>query len=213
MWVARRAEMHALMFRLKRAFHRSLAHVRPLIADFGLTPARFDMLKVIDSGSSSGFILQSWIRRALGVSRATVSRMLKSLEALGFVVRTPDLDKRERRVALTKEGRRRFDEAASDLIVSGAIDLSFAGALTRTPDWPQRHEHAAQALERLDAIRAGFRDGADDYVYRISSWFCPDHPTQRPLGPAFDDVIEADAFAGICIRGLLIRQRLAASRL
>src|SRR5207247_2419421 len=79
--------MHAIMFRLKRAFHRSLAHVRPLIGEFGLTPARFDMMKTIRDASSGGFIFQSFIRRALGVSAATVSRMLKSLEELGFVVR------------------------------------------------------------------------------------------------------------------------------
>src|SRR5436309_4765514 len=130
------AHMHALMFRLKRAFHRSLAHVRPLIAEFGLTPARFDMMKTIRDASSGGFIFQSYIRRALGVSAATVSRMLKSLEELGFVVRRPhSCDKREREVAFTEEGRRRFEAAVSALFVSRAKDLSFAGAITHTPDW------------------------------------------------------------------------------
>lgn len=206
--------MHALLFRLKRAFHSSLAHVRPLIADFGLTPARFDMMKTIRDGSSNGTILQSSIRRILGVSAATVSRMLKSLEALGFVVRSPDQDdKRERNVALTEAGRRRFEAAASDLILSGAMDISFAGGLTRTPQWPDRGEHAAQVLDRLDAIREGFRDGADDYLYRVTRWFCPDHHTQRPLGPRFQDEIEAAAFEGICIRDMLLRYYLSTSRL
>lgn len=204
--------MHALLFRLKRAFQRSLAHVRPLIADFGLTPARFDMMKTIAHGGTDS-ILQSSIRRVLGVSAPTVSRMLKSLEGLGFVVRTPaGFDKRERHVALTEEGRRRFDAAASELIVSGAMDISFAGALTRTPDWLDRQEHATQVLDRLDAIREGFRDGAEIYLYRISRWFCDDHPTQRPLGPRFDDEIEADDCEGICIRGKLLRRQLAYSR-
>ncbi len=201
--------MHALLFRLKRAFHRSLAHVRPLIAEFGLTPARFDMMKVIQDGSSGHFVRQSSIRRALGVSAPTVSRMLKSLETLGLVVRMAYCDKRERLVALTDEGRRRFDAAVLELLLSGAMDLSFAGALTSTDDWPHREEHARQALARLDSIREGFRDRAEDYLYRVTRWFCPGHFTQRRPDGAFYEKIEADDCAGIDITDRLMRDPLA----
>ena len=200
------------MFRLKRAFHRSLAHVRPLIGAFGLTPARFDMMKAIrDASFPDGFIFQSWIRRALGVTAATVSRMLKSLEEIGFVVRKEySCDKRERLVGLTEEGRRRFDAAVSELIVSGAMDLSFAGAVTSTPDWPEREEQAAQALERIDSVREAFRDVADDYLYRVTPWFCPGHPTQRDVHPRIYDQMEALDCTESALQGYLIRVQLGA---
>ncbi len=167
-------------------------------------------MKVVRDGG--GAVLQSALRKALGVSAATVSRMLKSLEALGLVVRAPSTDKRERDVVLTEEGRRRFDDATSELIATGAMDMSFAGALTPTEEWPRRQERARQALDDLDTIRRGFRDGAEDYVYTVSSWFCPDHPTQKKLGVRFQDDIEAidnEHLADV----LLLRQELAARRL
>ena len=49
---------------------------------------------------------QRELRKALGVSGPTVSRMLGSLEELGLVEReVSDLDRRERYVMLTNAGR------------------------------------------------------------------------------------------------------------
>lgn len=77
---------------------------------FGLTPARLDMLRVVRNGTTGSLgdrmgLAQANVVRALGVSRATVSEMLASLEGLGLVRRwsSPD-DRRTRRVALTPRG-------------------------------------------------------------------------------------------------------------
>ncbi len=167
------------------------------------------MMKAIRDGSTDGFVWQSLVRRALGVCAPTVSRMLKSLEELGFVVRKRvDYDKREIDVGLTEEGLRRFNEAVSALLLSGDMDRSFQGAVAS--DWSHREEHAAQALERLDAIRTAFHDTADDYLYRVTRRFCPGHFTQRKLPGSFYERFEADAFAGICIRDRVLRDTFAA---
>jgi DNA-binding MarR family transcriptional regulator len=75
-----------------------------LFAPYGLTPARFDMLRIVLVHEEHG-VLQSRIRALLGVSGATVSRMLKALEALGFVTRKAlAADRRNLLVALTGSG-------------------------------------------------------------------------------------------------------------
>src|SRR5258708_18459794 len=80
------SRMHALTFALKRAHHSFLAITRRDFDGCGLTAARFDLLYVV-KGKSAGpsLIRQSDLRRALGVTAPTVSRMVKSLVALGFV--------------------------------------------------------------------------------------------------------------------------------
>ena len=82
--------MLALVFSLKRAFHKSNAVTRSMLSGFGLTGSRFDMLYVIWM-ERRRWIFQSDLRRALGVSAATVSRMLKSLKELGLVQSLPRL--------------------------------------------------------------------------------------------------------------------------
>jgi DNA-binding MarR family transcriptional regulator len=92
----------AIVFGMKRASavmqYRFLA---PLLRDCALTPARFDLM----FGLRKGRVLQSELRRELGVSRPTVSRMLASLEGLGFVNRWPEKRGRTRSVLLTQLGR------------------------------------------------------------------------------------------------------------
>ena len=74
--------MHHIFFSLKRTHHRALAYSRQLSIPYGLTPARFDMLYAIDRHRDS-LLWQSHLRRLLGVTAATISRMVRSLEALG----------------------------------------------------------------------------------------------------------------------------------
>ena len=78
--------VHNIFFGLKRAHHGTLRITRKLLAAFGLTAARFDLLYAVKKERRG--ILQSALRKVLGVSRATVSRMLASLEELGLVRRT-----------------------------------------------------------------------------------------------------------------------------
>ena len=93
-----------------------------------LTAARFDLLDSLAS-TRRGERRQSDLRRRLGVTAPTVSRMVKSLVALGYVTRTiaPE-DTRQRYVTLTAEGRRRLWKARNVFIRSGWMQQSFVGA-------------------------------------------------------------------------------------
>jgi len=91
--------MDAILFGMKRAHQAALRFGHAVLAPFGLTPARFDMLFAIGEHLS---IDQSELRRELGVARSTTSRMLASLERLGWVERTER--RHTRRINLTAAG-------------------------------------------------------------------------------------------------------------
>jgi DNA-binding MarR family transcriptional regulator len=97
--------MHFMAFAFKRAHYTSLRLGRQYAKPFGLTPARFDMLYAIRREKNRS---QAFLARTLGVAGVTVSRMLRKLEALGFVRRRgPEWpDRRVKRVRITKLGRR-----------------------------------------------------------------------------------------------------------
>jgi MarR family transcriptional regulator for hemolysin len=75
-----------------------------LLLEFGVTPARFDLMRIL---YGSGFSMpQMWLKARLGIARSTLSRMLKALEKLGLVARETDpWDRRTRKVTLTFEAR------------------------------------------------------------------------------------------------------------
>jgi DNA-binding MarR family transcriptional regulator len=119
--------MNVIFFGLKRAYHGTLRVTRQALARLGLTAARFDLLYIVQKG---GEMTQRELRKALGVSGPTVSRMLGSLEELGLIEReVSDLDRRERYVMLTKAGRRCVRKAARLLIHPGHVQLALDGAL------------------------------------------------------------------------------------
>lgn len=126
---ARRDGMHAIFFGLKRAHHGTLRVTRDVLAKMGLTAARFDMLYALKARRRCGF-RQSALGRKLGVCRATVSRMLASLEELGLVVRERDLyDRRQKLVQLTTHGRWRIAHAHRQVVRSGWAQLAVDSAL------------------------------------------------------------------------------------
>lgn len=96
--------MHAMFFSIKRVHLRVLHITRGLLRGIDLTPARFDMMRIVALHPEFG-VTQGRIIDLLGVSAATVSRMLTSLEDLGFVTRrrTPR-DARCVLVAITELG-------------------------------------------------------------------------------------------------------------
>jgi DNA-binding MarR family transcriptional regulator len=116
--------MHEIFFSLKRAHHGVLALGRGLLKRFkGFTPARFDMLYAIQTHGPYG-LRQSQLRSLLGVTAPTVSRMLRSLEELGLLVRRRcSTDARQRIVLLTHEGARIFDRAVHATIGLGLVDF------------------------------------------------------------------------------------------
>ncbi len=78
--------MHPLTFGMKRMFLRSVAINREYTKEHQLTPARFDMLVAIRRGTGGG-IVQRVVRYQLHVASPTVSRMMASLEKLGYIRR------------------------------------------------------------------------------------------------------------------------------
>jgi DNA-binding MarR family transcriptional regulator len=164
--------MHAVFFGLKRAHHATLRITRRVLTAMGLTAARFDMLyAVMTSGEG---LAQSALRKSLGVSRATVSRMLGSLEKLGLVVRKAHAyDRRQRFVALTAEGRERITSAHGQFTRSEWAQLAVDSALCSDPysndDWCNESAciHATSSLEGwLHCICRAFYDRATlDYPW------------------------------------------------
>ena len=120
--------MHRVFFDLKRAYHSTLRLTRRLLKRLGLTAARFDLLYIVEKAGKT--MLQCDLRRVLGVTAPTVSRMLSSLQALGLVEReVMDMDRRRRHVTLTKAGLRCVRRAARHLIHSGWVELAVDSAL------------------------------------------------------------------------------------
>jgi DNA-binding MarR family transcriptional regulator len=98
--------MHNLVFGLKRLHQTAQRYATNALRFYGLTPARFDVLQVV---GSSGMIMQSDLRRMLGVARSTLSKMLTSMERRGLVRRWSVAPQRTpKSVSLTERARELF---------------------------------------------------------------------------------------------------------
>jgi DNA-binding MarR family transcriptional regulator len=174
--------MHIVMFGMNRAFHKVMEVGRELTLDFGLTPSRFNLLNalLIEGGS----LRQVFLQRMLGVTAPNVSRMVTSLEALGFVVRRRDAFGRCCAVELTPLGRERIERAVDWLVLKGNAHkavLAFFPPRTRTPRHPPSpHAHATSL--RLDARHFALhletiRKSLHDRALLRYSWLTP---TKQP---------------------------------
>ena len=133
--------MHFMTFALKRAHLRAIAFVRPWLAHTAITPARYDILHLLHEHRLRP-LRQTALKHALGISAATLSRMLKRLEELGFITRSPSpRDRRAKNVALTAGGRREFRHVLYAIRCPGHLHLAYEGALSRDPS------HAAEMLD------------------------------------------------------------------
>ena len=114
--------MHRVFFSLKRVHLRIVEVGKGLLRRFHLTPARFDMLRIVLVHAPHG-VSQGRIRELLGVSATTVSRMLASLEELGLIVRHRwEHDARQLIVNLTELGKSRVTDAMEALVDHGAAE-------------------------------------------------------------------------------------------
>jgi DNA-binding MarR family transcriptional regulator len=157
--------MHTIFFGLKRAHHSTLRLTRVGLANLGLTAARFDLLYALKE--RRGGVTQSALRKLLGVCRATVSRMLGSLEKLGLVKRSVfALDRRRKLVELTNRGRWRIARAQHEFMRSGwaqlAVDsaLGAEGQMYRWYDEDDCREATSLLESLLGYIRKAFGDRA-----------------------------------------------------
>ena len=160
--------MHHIFFSLKRTHHRALAYSRKFTVRNGLTPARFDMLYAIDQHRDA-FLWQSHLRRLLGVTAATISRMVRSLEALGYVVRKKnDYDRRQIEIRMTDLRTKVFRFVEDLTMTSGYVDFIVTGAFAVL--W-----YAESAIDDLLAFET-FLHRARDRLWDTATLRFPWHP-------------------------------------
>ena len=156
--------MHAILFGIKRAYWGSLAKSRRPLREHRchLTAARFDLLYAVRSNSSN-IIWQSKLRHMLGVCRQVVTRMVKSLVALGWLTRKrSEADRRTYDVELTEEGVTVIDEAHYCFVRCVRARRWVHQALLGMDRWPDL-DLAFEAVGKLEAwlnrLRSAWRAG------------------------------------------------------
>ena len=151
--------MHSTLFSLKRADQASRALQRRLLAPYGITPARYDMLLVIFTTRNTKlarYIFQSRLRKLLGYTAPTTSRMAKSLERLGLIrrKRTWMNDKRQVLIELTAPAIQLLRRVRKQVIEPGVLWLALYTAMSKRPT-------AIGSLEWYTRMfRGGLRDKA-----------------------------------------------------
>jgi DNA-binding MarR family transcriptional regulator len=165
--------MHATFFGLKRAFHGTLGIARRMLTSLGLTAARFDVLHALTGTDRTYGKYQSRLRRTLGVTRPTVSRMLRSLEERGLVSRERSrIDRRQVDVRLTDSGRALIRLAHRLLTESGWAQLAVDSALGG-PSLQDRWfdpVHCSVEIHRLEGTLQGIRSAFGDFASLNYRW-------------------------------------------
>jgi DNA-binding MarR family transcriptional regulator len=124
--------MDPRIFASKRLHLQLVAFGRRVLEHYELTPARFDMLYVIEK-NDDGSVLQRDLPHLLGLARSTISKMLTLLDGLGLIERRlADLPGRLKLVTLTEEGRRRLHEALTQSVCTGDVARAVAYALSES---------------------------------------------------------------------------------
>jgi DNA-binding MarR family transcriptional regulator len=169
--------MNQNFFGLKRAFHGTLRITRAALARIGLTAARFDLLHALphEVGQYRPQTRQSALRGKLGVSRPTISRMLRSLEELGLVRRTRDsFDGRQLVVTLTPSGEALIRRAERRFIRSGWAQLAIDCALDMASPGKRWSDpmHCLWQMETLEGLLRRIRKAFGD----VATLYYPWHP-------------------------------------
>jgi DNA-binding MarR family transcriptional regulator len=144
--------MHTIIRSIKRADHRALAYQRLLLRDYGITPARYEMLFVIQRWCFE-WITQAELRRRLGVTAMTVSKMARGLEKQGLVrrARSP-LDRRAVEVVLTAKAITLLRSIERKIIKPGIVWMALYSILGIDGVGPGSLKFF------LDKLRAGLHD-------------------------------------------------------
>jgi len=174
--------VHEVMFRLKRAHLRAVEFAKPLAGAFGLTPARFDVLYAIRTAGTP-YVSQRHIRDALGLSAATISKMLVRMEKRGLVTRGRSFtDRRRSEVHITSRGLGAFGAAVHAFlrlgIMRGVYETIYGGG------------DAAQSKGFLTRMRHGLRKIARRFHDRSSLTYPIRTPTPRRAEKELDVDLE-----------------------
>jgi len=141
------------MFEMKGT-HLALQRVgRGLLKPFGLTPARFDLMRAI----GARWVKQSDLWRRLNVVRSAVCEMVHALEVLGWVRRVRAADSRTWLVKLTRRGRALYDSAHDRCIESGDATLSVDRGLADEHVEVDTRRVREEVLLICDAVQRVFR--------------------------------------------------------
>jgi DNA-binding MarR family transcriptional regulator len=163
--------MHVLYFGLKRAFQATLKVNRPLLHRHGVTPARFDLLYTVHERST---VRQSEVRKTLGVARPTVSRMVRSLEKLGLLLRSFDSDARQKGLRLSVAGKKVVRRVLRKLVRSDVVDRWVRRAFAYPNAPPSKRWTDISLIEDLDRTLARFRRCFGDFATLEYPW----HPDE-----------------------------------
>ena len=150
--------MDDVLFGIKRAHLAGNCWALGKLREFGVTPARFDLMRMIFDRNFRW--AQMELRHALGVSRATISEMVRALVKRGWITREKNLwDKRTWDCLLTYEGRKIVASVMSALIWPKVIRKIVDAALRGDPDqerkgveWLARRIVIAFAIRRASAF-------------------------------------------------------------
>ena len=131
--------MHQIFFLCKRSYWGIQNKLRwPLKDKFDITPARVDMLYAIEkSRYAVSEKEQRRLTKKLGVTRSVVSRMLRAMEALGWISREKaEYDRRMWLVSVTDKGQELLDRVMRAFVKSGRVaHWVYLGLL---PNWRNR---------------------------------------------------------------------------
>jgi DNA-binding MarR family transcriptional regulator len=160
--------MHQVFFGVKRVhllgleFVRGLLNHERLTYPRRLTPARFEMMRIVYVHDGGGMgVPQGNILLLLGVTAPTVSRMLKSLEELGYIVRKRVRYMRGLIVHLTDAGRTLMRSLMKELVDNRYVD-----------DDLDEMVECDDVLPAFDKLLQNFRDVFDDPAPFEHPWRC-----------------------------------------
>jgi DNA-binding MarR family transcriptional regulator len=178
--------MHGVWWGTHRASLCAIKLGKVMTKPFGLTPSRFHMLSAIESEQLTWFP-QRWLRELLDVTAQTISRMLKSLVASGFIVkRVMEEDRRRREIAFTKSGKERFLRAFDRLVKQG-LGAHAAGRALTDLGWPTTLERRTAALAQFEPTLGEFRFGLRDMALFDYS---PDNTLPAPIYRSVNHAME-----------------------
>jgi len=164
--------MDSMCFEMKRAHWRGVGITNFLFKarQLPITAARFDILHAVVMFSPQKGPVQVTLTRMLGCNKSTVSRMLKALEAMGFVKRVrAEEDRRYKRVTVTKEGMEALQEAAAvtlhDEKVKHRVDLATAEAHLGRWQAEEKRKELSAALTRWRWVMGDWAPKPDPWTY------------------------------------------------
>ncbi len=194
--------MHAVFFGVKRMHIELVRLTRQMIWHSNLTPARFDMLRVVRVYPDG--IAQGTVQWLLGVSAPVVSRMLKALEQLGYVLRERHRrDGRSRWIRLTERGEIAVRVAATATLGNLEAERTAARLVTGNGRLVSESyeetlttiEQAKDDVARVDGFLSTMRTAIADRAAFHHPWLpiCDRVQVPRSWAAAGDRSLESDA--------------------